>query len=285
VALWGLAGLATAAPLKVAALHPLLADLAREVGGERVEVVDLTGPNADPHKFEPGARELDRAREARLFLLSGKGLEPYHEKLRDLAGAERILNVGETLPDRTTSNVCGEGGSLHHHHGGLDPHWWHSVDCWRRAARIVAKRFGELDAENAGYYLDRARSCRERLAVLDRWIRAELARVPPGKRVLAVAHAAFGYFCDEYGWRMVAVQGLNRERVTSPKFVGELARLMRREGVGALFPEEQSNPKMLRTLSESLGVKLAEPLIASGTGSIEAMFRHNVGAIVTTLAE
>ena len=77
-----LAPLVAAAELKVAVLHPLLADLAREVGGEHVEVVDLIGPDGDPHKFEPSAKELQRAKGAELYLASGKGLESYLGKLK-----------------------------------------------------------------------------------------------------------------------------------------------------------------------------------------------------------
>ena len=86
------------AQIKVAVLHPLLGDLVEKVGGDRVEVVDLMGKGGDPHKFEPGAKELRQAQGAKLYFVCGKGLEPYLPKLRDAAGAQKVIEVGETLP-------------------------------------------------------------------------------------------------------------------------------------------------------------------------------------------
>lgn len=130
----------------------------------------------------------------------------------------------------------------------------------------------------------RALAVRAEIAKLDGWVRSELAKVPADRRTLATAHAAFAYFCHDYGWRMLPVQGLNREQVASPQFMAEVAAVIRKEKVGAVFPEQRSNPKMLKTLAEDLGVKVGAPLVADGGDSIEKMFRHNVAAIVAALA-
>lgn len=273
---------AGAAELKVATLHPLLADLVRQVGGERVEVVDLMGPDGDPHKFEPGARELKAAQDARLYFVSGKGLEPYLPKLQDIVGADRVVEVGAALPTLKATMLC-DHGEHEHVHEMDDPHWWHSIGCWKRAAVGVAKSLEEVDP-GAGY-MQRALQVRAELDKLDRWVRAELAKVPEDGRVLATAHAAFAYFCNEYGWRMLPVQGLNREQVAAPKFMSEVAAMIRQERIRAVFPEQHSNPKMLQTLAKDVGVKIGTPLLADGSASIEKMFRHNVSAIVAALGE
>lgn len=274
--------LSATAGFKVAVLHPLLADVARQVGGPGVEVVDLTGAGGDPHKFEPGPRELKAAQGARLYLLSGKGLEPYAGKLRDIVGTEKVVEVGATLPTLTAESLCDHGEHAHVHEEE-DPHWWHSLDCWRRAARVMGKEFGRVDPASAEAYLKRAGEFREKMTRLEAWAAKELAAVPEEKRVLATAHAAFGYFCHEFGWRQLPVQGLNREQVPSPKFVGEVAETIRKEKVGAIFPEQRSNPKILKTIAREAGVTEGPPLIASGNGTVAEMFRHNVKAIVEAL--
>ena len=164
-------------------LHPLLTDLAERIGGEAVEVLDLAGPNHDPHSFEPGARELEGAKDAGLFLVSGKGLEPYLGKLRDLVGAERVVEVGASLPTLRMQSLCDHGTHSHLEERD-DPHWWHSLDCWRRAARVVAKRFSAADPAHAGHYEARARALRAELRDLDRWVREELNTVPRQHRTL-----------------------------------------------------------------------------------------------------
>ncbi len=280
VALGSLAG----AQVKVAVLHPLLADLVGKVGGERVEVVDLMGPGGDPHKFEPGAKELRQAQGAQLYFVCGKGLEPYLPKLRDAAGAQKVIEVGETLPTLKAEVLCDHDGHAHTHEE-IDPHWWHSIDCWRRAATRVRKELSAIDGDNADFYRKRASQVRKELAGLRQWASAELAKVPPESRTLATAHAAFAYFCNEHKWKMLAVQGLNRERIDSPKFLAEVVDAIREEKVRALFPEKRSNPKILKTVAEGAGVLVGKPLIADGGSSIEEMFRYNVGVIVGTLGQ
>lgn len=272
------------AQIKVAVLHPLLGDLVEKVGGDRVEVVDLMGKGGDPHKFEPGAKELRQAQGAKLYFVCGKGLEPYLPKLRDAAGAQKVIEVGETLPTLKAEVLCDHDGHAHTHEE-IDPHWWHSIDCWRRAATRVRKELSAVDGKNAGFYQKRATEVRKELASLQRWATTELAKVPVKSRTLATAHAAFAYFCNEHKWKMLAVQGLNRERVDSPKFLAEVVSAIRKENVRALFPEQRSNPKILKSVAEGAGVVVGEPLIADGGSSIEEMFRHNVSVIVGALGE
>ena len=272
------------AGVKVAVLHPLLGDLVEEVGGEQVQVVDLMGPGGEPHKFEPGARELREAKGAQLYFVCGKGLEPYLPKLRDAVGADRVVEVGETLPTLKAEVLCEHEGHAHLHEE-VDPHWWHSIDCWRRAATRVRKELAGIDAVNADLYRKRATAVRKDLARLHLWASRELSKVPAEHRTLATAHAAFAYFCNEHKWKMLAVQGLNRERVDSPKFVAEVASAIRKERVQAVFPEKRSNPKMLRTVADGAGIAVGKPLMADGGDSIEKMFRYNVNTIVAALGQ
>lgn len=277
-----LAGGAVADQLKVATLHPLLTDLAKRVGGDKVKVVDLMGPDGDPHKFEPSAKDLREVRGSKLFFVSGKGLEPYLPKLRNTVGANVVVEVGKTLPTLKADVLCDHGGHLHVHKG-VDPHWWHSIDCWRRAARVMAKELARVDPDNKSHYDSGAKRVRAELKTLEGWVKKELQKVPKDQRVLATAHAAFGYFCNEHGWRMLPVQGLNREQVASARFVNEVATTLKEEKVRAIFPEKRSNPKMLKTLAEKVGVKMGDALIADGGGSIDGMFKHNVAALVKSL--
>jgi zinc/manganese transport system substrate-binding protein len=278
----GLLGALQAAELKVASLHPLLGDLARQVGGERVEVVDLIQRNTDPHHFEPQPEDLRAAGDARLFLASGMGLETYLGTLRTLIpGSARLVEVGATLP--TLEGSCDHPG--HHHEGTQDPHWWHSIDAFRRATTVTAEAFAEADPGGAPGYRARALAYRERLDQLERWARRQVARVPRERRVLATTHAAFGYFCHEYGFEALPVQGVNREQMPDAASLARLIRQLRESGVTVLFPEKGSNPKILAALTRDTGLRLAPALDADGSTSesYEAMVRHNVGTIVGAL--
>jgi zinc/manganese transport system substrate-binding protein len=279
-----------AAELKVASLHPLIGDLAKQVGGERVEVVDLIGKNGDPHHFEPVATDLQKAGDAKLYLASGMGLESYMDSLRGIVGAKaEIIEIGKDLPsiEGECDHEGHDHGHDHEHEHEIDPHWWHSIDLFRRATTITADAFAKADPAGADTYAKNAAAYRARLDELERWTRKEIARIPRDKRHLATAHAAFGYFCKDHGFEPVPVQGMNREQMPDPKKLAALVAELKEHQVGAIFPEKESNPKILEALTKDTGIKLGQPLIADGSTaeSYEAMMRHNVAAIVAGLGK
>jgi zinc/manganese transport system substrate-binding protein len=276
-----------AAELKVASLHPLVGDLARQVGGERVEVVDLIGKNGDPHHFEPAPADLEKAAGSKLFLASGMGLESYIGSLREIVGAKgTIVEIGRDLPSIEGECDHDHAGHDHAHEHETDPHWWHSIDLFRRATTIMAETFSKADPAGADIYAKNAVAYRAKLDDLERWTRKEIARIPRQKRHLATAHAAFGYFCKDHGFEAIPVQGLNREQMPDPKKLAALIAELKEHQAGAIFPEKESNPKILQVLTQDTGIKLGAALYADGSGveSYEAMIRHNVSAIVAGLA-
>jgi zinc/manganese transport system substrate-binding protein len=278
-----------AADLKIAVLHPLLGDLAKRIGGDQVEVIDLIGPKGDPHHFEPKPEDLKRVEDVTLFLAAGMGLEGYLPKLKAIIGnTATVIEVGASFPAL-------KGGCDHHAHGAheehdeheVDPHWWHSIDLFRRATGVVTEALSTAAPEDADQFRKNADAYRLELAQLESWCKREISKIPRDRRHLATAHAAFNYFCKEFGFTAHPVQGINREQMPDPKELAELVADLTKNKVFAIFPEKESNPKILQTLTRDTGIRLGEPLIADGTGSLgyAAMMRHNVSAIVKGLAE
>ena len=276
---------ASAAELKVAVLHPLLGDIARQVGGSQVQVIDLIGPNGDPHHFEPKPQDIQPAESAQIYLIAGMGLEGYLPKLKAIiANKATLIDVGANLPALQGGCDHEEAETTPEHE--LDPHWWHSIDLFRRATSTVADAFTAASPENAELFQKNATAYRNQLDELERWSKREISKIPRDKRQLATAHAAFNYFCKDFGFTAHPVQGLNREQMPDPKQLATLIAELKTSHVAAIFPEKESNPKILQTLTHDTGIRLAEPLIADGVGvkSYDAMFRHNVEAIVRALA-
>jgi zinc/manganese transport system substrate-binding protein len=280
-----------AAQLKVATLHPLLGDLAENIGGEHVTVVPLLGPGADPHAFTPTPGDLARCADARLILASGKGLEPYLDKIRDnLQPGQQVYEVGRKVPSLRIEVGAVFACCPSHSHGAIDPHWWHSIANMQRAGRYLAEEFTRIDPAHAAAYKANARAWDKQLDALQSWAKKEIARIPRGDRKLVTAHAAFGYLCRDFGLKSIPVQGLNRERDPSPQYLAETIRTLRREQARAIFPEVFANPKVLAAMVRESGVQVAtEALIADGVGTGESatydgMMRHNVNAIVRALA-
>lgn len=276
-----------AAELKVVSLHPLVSDLLRQVGGEKVEVVDLIGPIGDPHSFEPKAENLAASQGADLYFVSGMGLESYLPKLEAiLAGKAKIIEVGKTLP--ALHGACDHEGHDHDHADHeLDPHWWHSVDLFRRAVGVVADELSEAAPENAAVFEKNAKEYRAKLNDLEKWVKRELVKVPRDRRKLVTPHAAFQYFCDAYGFEPFSLQGLNREQMPDAVKLAKLISELKRAKVAAIFSEKESNPKMLQSITKDTGIKQGGELVADGRGmtSYEEMMRGNVKTIVAGLTE
>ncbi|MCE9520250.1 MAG: metal ABC transporter substrate-binding protein [Verrucomicrobia bacterium] len=289
----GLAGLTFAslamAELKVAALHPILGDLARQIGGTSVSVVDLLKPGQDVHHFEPSARTLGDARDAKIVLASGKHLEGYLDKLHDNLGPNvKIVEVGRLIPSLKISVgsevfMCCPA----HAAGGIDPHWWHSADNMQRAARIVADEFAAADPANKEIYKSNSIAVQQKFAELKSWAQQQLAQISKNDRKLVTGHASFGYFCKEFGFKTIPVLGISREDSASPQYVTDAVKIIRENKIRAVFPEDQANPKVLLEITRETGAKAGQPLIADGTSitahTFEAMLKHNVNAIVAAL--
>ena len=276
--------------MKVSALHPLIADLARQVGGERVEVYDLVGEGGNPHRIEPRPADMREMQSSAVILASGMGLETYIDRLESSLEGVTIIEVGKTIPPILASgdpdHVCSEDHD--HSHGDFDPHWWQSVDNMRRATRVVAVALAEKDPEGKEYFMEHANAYGKRLDELKRWAKVELAKVPRDQRKLVTAHNAFAYFAKEFGFDVIPVAGLNKEQSTTPHEMAATIEAVRKSGVKALFPETGSSVKTLKSVSNATGTRIAEPLIADGNGvgdaaGFEGMIRHNVSSISTAL--
>lgn len=278
-----------AAPLQVSALHPLLADLARQVGGERVKVFDLVGEGGNPHRFEPRPEDLKKMQSSAVILASGKGLESYLDRVRAALGGVTVIEVGRMIPSLTVGKDAVYTCCPNHGSGSLDPHWWHGIDNMRRAARVVAQSLGEKDPAGKAAYLANAASYGKRLEDLKKWAKAELAKVPRGQRKLVTAHNAFAYFAKEFGFEVIAVAGLNKEQNTTPQEQAKTIESVRSSGVRAVFPEIGAGTKAVNAIAVATGTIVAKPLISDGNGTggdagFEGMIRHNVNAITKSLA-
>ncbi len=284
--------LPTFSAVKVASLHPIVSDLARQVGGANVEVIDILKPGGDIHHFEPAPKDIAAMRGSKLLLASGKQLETYLDKLRDSIGKEtRLVEVGAKIPSLPSADHHDhehESGAHDHHHGEFDPHWWHSAENMKRAARIIAGEFSAADPANAAAYEAGAKTASKRFDELKRWAQKEITKVPRKDRKLVTAHAAFGYFCKEFGFEPMSVLGLGRDDDASSQHIAGTIREIREHGIKAIFPEDQANPKVLAEIARSTGVKIGVPLVADGTAKVahtfETMLAHNIRAIVAALA-
>jgi zinc/manganese transport system substrate-binding protein len=200
----------------------------------------------------------------------------------------KIVEVGKPIPSLKISAgsevfMCCPA----HAAGGIDPHWWHSAENMQRAARVLADEFSSADPANKAAYKAGAAAAEQKFAALKAWAQQQIAQIPKNDRKLVTGHAAFGYFCKEFGFKSIPVLGIAREDTASPQYVTEAVKIVRENKVRAVFPEDQANPKVLVEITRETGAKVGKALIADGTSvnghTFETMLKHNVDAIVSAL--
>ncbi|MCX7257267.1 MAG: metal ABC transporter substrate-binding protein [Polaromonas sp.] len=276
-------------PLPVVASFSILGDLAKVVGGERVRVTTLVGPDEDAHAFEPRPADAKAIAQTRLLLINGLGFEPWAQKLAQSAGYKGLTVVASD--GVTTSTLADEKGHDSHSQGQtkrpsaspIDPHAWQNPANVVLYVRNIAAGLAKADPAGAPVYQANAAAYIKELQVLDAWAVAQFAAIPAAKRKVITSHDAFGYFAAHYQIEFLAPQGVSSDAQPSAKQVALLIRQIQREKIRAVFLENMSDPKLLTQLSKDAGVKPGAALYSdalSAPGKPGAtylqMMRHNV---------
>jgi zinc/manganese transport system substrate-binding protein len=280
--------------LAVASLSTVLADVAKNVGGDKVAITEIVKPGIDPHDFQPSPGDIKALSNAKVVLASGLGFESYLDKLRASVGAgPQFVVVGESIaPLMVTESDHDHDGHSHAHDGGggkvPDPHWWHSIGNVKIATRVIRDAFIKADPANRAVFEANAKTYLARLDELAKWTKIQIARLPKDRRVLVTSHDALGYFARDYGFEIHPVEGVSTSDQPSSKRVRELIKEIKDEGVKAIFAENIENPKVLGEITKETGAKSGGTLYADGLGTTEAdtyetMIRHNVQTIVSGL--
>ncbi len=278
-----------AAPVQIASFSTITTEIAREVGGERVQVTGLVGPGVDPHAYEPTPEDLKVVARADLIVTLGLHMGNYVPKLRQSVGAKSsLLEVGNSLPSlKIKDEEAVEGGKRKQTE---DPHWWHSIENMKQATREIGNILAVLEPKGKAVYEHNADLYIARLDALEGWARREIALLPRDQRVLVTSHDAFHYFVAEYGFRIYPIQGISTEDEPSSQKVARIIEMIKREHVKAVFFESIENPKVIAEITKESGAVLGGKLYADGLGeengdaaTYEGMFKHNVLTIVNAL--
>jgi ABC-type Zn uptake system ZnuABC Zn-binding protein ZnuA len=265
-------------PIAVTTLT-VLADLIREVGGDKVEVKALVPPGGEVHTYQPTPDDIKSVARASIVFYNGAHLEEWIDETIRSAGKPDlpIVVLSDGLP------------LIQEPDGDPNPHLWLDVRNAEAYVEKIRDGLGRLDAANAGYYADRAKGYLDRLDELDRWIQTETDKIPTARRKLVTFHDAFPYFAKRYGFSLQGVLVASPGKEPSARDLAALARRIKRERVPAVFAEAQFNPKAMEVLAGDTGVRVVTNLYndSLSTGpeadSYIALMKHNVTQIVNAL--
>ena len=274
---------AEAPRLPVVASFSILADFARQIGGDKVEVKALVGPNGDVHVYEPSPADAQSLSTAKLIVVNGFNLEGWMARLIAASGARAPVVVATRGITPREGVIEGEKG--------VDPHAWQSIANARLYVANILAGLIAADPTDADYFRARAKNYDEALDATEKDVRATIVAIPPQARKIITTHDAFGYFGAAYGFEFIAPQGFSTESEPSARQVAGLIAQIRREHAPAVFLENISDPRLMQRIAQESGAKIGGELFSDSlsppngpAATYIAMMKHNIIELKKALA-
>ncbi len=272
--------------LSVVATFSILGDFARNVGGDRVAVTTLVGPDSDSHVYTPSPADAKTIAAARLVIVNGLGLEGWLPRLVKSSGgkAATVIATKGIVPRRIA-----DGHS--HDPSEADPHAWQSVPNAKIYVANIRDALIAADPAGADTYRANAAAYLAKLDTLDAEVRAAVAQIPPERRRVISTHDAFGYFAAAYGIDFIAPQGASTDSEPSARDIAAIISQIRREKIPAVFLENISDPRLIRRIAAETGAAIGGTLYSDSLSGEKGpvptyidMVRHNIKALTRALA-
>jgi manganese/zinc/iron transport system substrate-binding protein len=277
--------------IKVTTTTGMIADIAKNVGGEHVEVTALMGPGVDPHLYKASEGDVRLLQDANIIFYNGLHLEAQMgevlEKMNDFG--IKTVAVTDTI-DRTLLQSPPEFA------GNYDPHVWFDVTLWMKAVEVVRESLIEIDPAHRSDYEANAASYLTELTDLHQYVLDQAETVPPEKRIIITAHDAFNYFGRAYGFQVRGLQGISTEAQAGTADVQDLVNFIVENQIPAIFVESsvpQRNVEAVQAAVQNKGfdVQIGGSLFSDAMGSegtpegtYIGMVKHNIDTIVQALS-
>jgi zinc/manganese transport system substrate-binding protein len=274
--------MAQARQLEAVASFTVIADMVQNVGGDRVHVTSLIGPNGDPHVYEPSPADAQALKKADVAFVSGLHLEGWMDRLIKASGYKGqpvVLSSGIK-----TRSMEEDGQRI------TDPHAWNSAANAVIYVRNIVAALQKADPDGASVYQANGERYSTQLQELDAYARAQIQTIPAAQRKVLTSHDAFGYFGDAYGVTFLSPLGFSTESEASAADVGKLIRQIKAEHVSAYFFENSGDPRLVKQIAQASGAQpggelYVEALSPAGgpAASYVQMFRYNVDQMVKAM--
>ena len=269
--------------LKVVATFSILADFVKNVGGERVAVSALVGPNSDAHVYQPSPGDAKTLGDAKVVITNGLGFEGWINRLVKASGTRAPMIVA-------TRGIKPRKAEDDHGHGDADPHAWQSVVNAKRYIENIRDALVAADPAARDVYEANAAAYAAKLDALDAEVKAAIEKIPADRRRIITTHDAFGYFAAAYGVTFVAPQGVSTEAEVSARDVARIITQIRKQKIPAVFLENVTDKRLLERIGAESGARIGGTLYSDALTDEKGvaptyldMMRHNVKQLAAAL--
>ncbi|MFO1113009.1 MAG: metal ABC transporter substrate-binding protein [Rhodospirillales bacterium] len=285
-------------PLRAVASFSILGDMVKTVGGDRVEVTTLVGPDGDAHVFEPTPANARAIAGADVVFINGLGLEGWMPRLIQASGYKGpVVTTTKGIKPLTMEDEDEGHGGGGHEHGQLksrqvdDPHAWQSLANGRIYVTNIAAGLSAKDPAAAEMYKENALAYVAQMDTLDAEVRSRFAAIPADHRKIVTTHDAFQYFGQAYGVEFIAPEGVSTEQEASAEDVATLIRQIRKDKINAVFMENMSDNRLIAQISKETGAKIGGTVYSDALSPADGpastylmMFRYNLQEFTGALA-
>jgi zinc/manganese transport system substrate-binding protein len=265
--------------LRVVASFSVLADFARQVGGDKVDVTALVGPDSDVHVYTPSPHDARDVGAAKLVIINGLGLEGWMPRLLQASGSKaQVVIASQGITPLKRGNDA-------------DPHAWQSVKNAMIYVRNIRAALVAADPVDAEAFKANAERYLAELDTLDRDVHAAVDKIPPQRRKVISTHNAFGYFAEAYGIQFIAPLGVSTETEPSARDLAEIVGQIRQAQIPAVFLENFNDDRLVNRIAAETGVKVGGTLYSDALSEENGqaptyidMVRHNIKTLASALA-
>lgn len=240
--------------LQVVATNSIIADMAKEIGGDLIDLHSIVPVGTDPHEYEPLPQDIQKASEADVVLYNGLNLETgngWFEKLMETAG--KVEDTDYFAVSRTVTPMYLSGQESSHTE---DPHAWLDISNGIAYSEEIARIFAEKDPDNGEKYLENSKAYTEKLSELDQTAKAEFADIPEDKRLLVTSEGAFKYFSKAYGLTAAYIWEINTESQGTPEQMKAIIDTVKSLDISSLFVETSVDARSMERLSKETGLPI-----------------------------
>ncbi len=276
--------------LNVVTTTTMITDLVKNIGGDKIEVKGLMGSGVDPHLYKASEGDVSKLFNADVVIYNGLHLEGKLEEVFEKMKHQNKKTI-------VVSDVINKDNLISSElfASNYDPHIWFDINNWIKITNYVAEKLGEIDAENAAFYKEKAKIYLDELTALNNEITIKISELAEEKRILVTAHDAFNYFGRQHKFNVVGLQGLSTATEAGVQDVQKLAKFIIENKVKAIFVETSVPKRTIEALEAAVkskgqkvvigGTLYSDALGNAGTeeGTYVGMYKANVHTIVDAL--
>lgn len=295
---------ASAENLKVVSSFSIISDFAKNVGGDKIDLTTLVGPDGDAHVYEPKPSDAAAVAKADVVLVNGLNFEGFLPRLVEASATKapiveltkgvEPLKSGEEEHDHASGEEHKHEGEEHKHegeahaheghdHGAYDPHAFQSISNAKIYVKNIADAFCTADAANCDTYKTNAADYTKKLDATEADVKAAIASIPESKRLVITSHDAFGYFEHEYGLKFLAPEGISTDSEASAADIVALIKQIKEDKASAIFVENITNPRLIEQIASETKLNVGGTLFSDalskpedGAGTYVEMMQHNI---------